>query len=194
MLFEQRFWPGITDGSITMTFRRWKRRQVVAGHRYRAASGIVEVDSVDVVDVSAVTDANARAAGYPSRATLLADLRGASTLPLYRVRFHRVVDPDPRDALAQDRDLADAQAAELDRRLERLDRASPHGPWTAATLVLITERPGVRAADLAARLDRERDTFKQNVRKLKELGLTISLEVGYRLSPRGEAYLRRRGS
>ena len=30
--------------------------------------------------------------------------------------------------------------------------------------------------------------FKRNVRKLKELGLTESLEVGYRLSPRGEAY------
>jgi hypothetical protein len=28
------------------------------------------------------------------------------------------------------------------------------------------------------------------VRKLKELGLTESLPVGYRLSPRGEAYLR----
>jgi hypothetical protein len=32
-----------------------------------------------------------------------------------------------------------------------------------------------------------------NVRKLKALGLTISLEVGYRLSPRGQAYLRARG-
>jgi hypothetical protein len=28
------------------------------------------------------------------------------------------------------------------------------------------------------------------VRKLKELGLTESLNPGYRLSPRGEAYLR----
>jgi len=31
--------------------------------------------------------------------------------------------------------------------------------------------------------------FKANVRKLKALGLTESLEVGYRLSPRGEALL-----
>jgi hypothetical protein len=31
--------------------------------------------------------------------------------------------------------------------------------------------------------------FKLRVRKLKELGLTESLEVGYRLSPRGKAVL-----
>jgi ribosomal protein S19E (S16A) len=32
-------------------------------------------------------------------------------------------------------------------------------------------------------------TFKRRVRQLKELGLTESLEVGYRLSPRGRAVL-----
>jgi hypothetical protein len=32
-------------------------------------------------------------------------------------------------------------------------------------------------------------SFKRDVRKLKELGLTESLEVGYRLSPRGAALL-----
>jgi hypothetical protein len=31
--------------------------------------------------------------------------------------------------------------------------------------------------------------FKRDVRRLKELGLTESLEVGYRLSPRGRAFL-----
>jgi ribosomal protein S19E (S16A) len=40
---------------------------------------------------------------------------------------------------------------------------------------------------------RERHPFKTDVRKLKELGLTESLEVGYRLSPRGQALLERLG-
>ena len=31
--------------------------------------------------------------------------------------------------------------------------------------------------------------FKRDVRKLKELGLTESLEIGYRLSPRGVAFM-----
>jgi hypothetical protein len=47
----------------------------------------------------------------------------------------------------------------------------------------------VRAPDLAAQLGREKRPFKADVRKLKELGLTESLDVGYRLSPRGKAFL-----
>lgn len=49
---------------------------------------------------------------------------------------------------------------------------------------------GVRAGDLAPQANRETRAFKQDVRKLKELGLTVSLETGYRLSPRGEALLK----
>jgi hypothetical protein len=60
------------------------------------------------------------------------------------------------------------------------------------TLRLIQRRPAVRAGDLADELGRERLPFKTDVRKLKNLGLTISLGTGYRLSPRGEAYLRAR--
>lgn len=47
----------------------------------------------------------------------------------------------------------------------------------------------VRAGDPAADLGRERLEFKADVRKLKRLGLTESLEIGYRLSTRGRAYL-----
>ena len=79
----------------------------------------------------------------------------------------------------------------LRARLARLDRASTHGPWTAEVLALIAERPAVRAGDLADALGRERLAFKTDVRKLKALGLTESLDVGYRLSPRGRAWLER---
>jgi hypothetical protein len=60
-----------------------------------------------------------------------------------------------------------------------------------ATLQAIEARPGTRAADLAVALGwPELKVFKLQVRKLKALGMTLSLEVGYRLAPRGEAYLR----
>ena len=68
-------------------------------------------------------------------------------------------------------------------RLARLDRASSHGAWTTEVLQTIAARPAVRAADLAAGFGRETQPFKLDVRKLKNLGLTLSLEVGYRLSP-----------
>ena len=188
MLFEQRFWPLIADGSVTVTFRRWKRRQVVAGHRYRTPAGIVEVTAVDVVDPAAISDVDARRSGYPDAATLRADLRGTPDLPVYRIAFAAVHEPDPRAVLAASADLTPADVAEIDRRLARLDRASAHGPWTATVLDLVAERPGVRAPDLAASLGRDTQPFKTDVRKLKNLGLTLSLPVGYRLSPRGEAY------
>jgi len=79
----------------------------------------------------------------------------------------------------------------LSGRLERFDRASRHGPWTRQTLELIAGRPEVRAAELAAAVGRETQPFKRDVRKLKELGLTESLERGYRLSPRGQALMGR---
>jgi hypothetical protein len=194
VLFQARFWPLIVDGSVTVTFRRWRRRQVVAGHRYRTGHRIVgrqmiEVDSVEVIDPAAITDADARRSGYPDASTLRDDLRGDDDLPVYRIEFHRVDDPDPRSVLAASADLSPAERTELDRRLDRLDRAAPHGPWTRVTLAVIAGQPGRRAGDLAAWFGRETQPFKTDVRKLKNLGLTESLEVGYRLSPRGEAYL-----
>ncbi len=44
--------------------------------------------------------------------------------------------------------------------------------------------------ELAALREVELLPMKVDIRKLKALGLTISHEVGYELSPRGAAYLR----
>ncbi|WP_037069684.1 hypothetical protein [Pseudonocardia acaciae] len=192
MLFEQSFWPGIADGSITLTFRRWKGPRAVAGRRHRVPGGMIEIDDVRQVDPESITDDDASRAGYRNAVALAADLRGEPDQPLFRVAFHHV-GIDPRTELAAADRLTDEQVAELDKRLARLDAASRHGPWTAATLAAIASRPGVRAGDLAEGLGRERDPFKVDVRKLKNLGLTLSLEVGYRLSPRGIAYRRARG-
>jgi hypothetical protein len=194
VLFQARFWPLIADGSVTVTFRRWKRRQVVAGHRYRTGHRIVgriliEVDDVRVVDPAGITRADARRAGFPDAATLVDQLRGDPDLPVYRIAFHVVDEPDPRSVLAASADLTDADRKEIGRRLDRLDRASSTGPWTRPVLRVIAERPATRAADLAAGFGRETQPFKTDVRKLKNLGLTESLEVGYRLSPRGRAFL-----
>lgn len=189
MLFDARDGEGILAGTVTLTFRRWRRAQAVAGHRYRTLHGIIEVESVDLVDPAAVTDDDARRAGHPSVASLLGRVGGDPTLPVHRVAFHLVDEPDPRAVLAAADDLTDADRAEIDRRLDRLDRSSSSGPWTRRTLALVAEHPATRAPDLAASVDRETQPFKVDVRKLKNLGLTESLPVGYRLTPRGRAYL-----
>ena len=82
----------------------------------------------------------------------------------------------------------------IDVRLDRLDADSRHGAWTRQVLQVIEALPSTRAPDLAASFGRDTAEFKVDVRKLKNLGLTLSLPVGYQLSPRGEAYLRSRAS
>jgi hypothetical protein len=191
VLLERRARDGILSGSVTVLYRRWRRAQVVGGRSYRTVAGLIAVDAVEVIDPALLTDADARPAGYESAAALRADLRGTDD-PVFRLVVRPADGPDPREQLAAEADLSPADVTEIDRRLARLDRAARAGPWTAATLAAIRENPGRRAGDLAAGAGRQTPRFKLDVRKLKALGLTHSLPVGYRLSPRGEAYLRHR--
>jgi hypothetical protein len=150
---------------------------------------MVEVTSVSIVNPDEIRDDEAFRAGHPTAAALVADLPDRPGVQLYRIEFRAVPEPDPRTLLAASADLDEDATAEITQRLDRLDRASSHGPWTRETLALIRDRPAIRAAELAAAVGRDRASFKTDVRKLKNLGLTESLDVGYRLSPRGRAYL-----
>jgi hypothetical protein len=183
MLFKAPVLAAIAEGHVTLAFRRWRKPTVRTGGTLTTPVGVLAIDAVEVVDT--VAEAEAKAAGFPSAAALMAELPEDGAL--YRIAFH-LAGEDPRKAMR--RDVSAAALEEVEARLVRLDA---RGPWTAATLALIAAHPGVRAPDLAARLGRETAPFKADVRKLKALGLTESLEVGYRLSARGEALLARRG-
>ena len=191
MLFERRLRDGLADGTITVAFRRWKRPQVVVGHRYRTGGDgpLVEAVRVDAVGPGTISSADVRAAGFASRQQLIGEVRGDAEAALYRIVFRAVDGPDPRTTLASATGLSADDIAALDARLARLDAAAPDGPWTARTLRLIAEHPAVVSTTLAEQLGLDRLVFKRRVRALKETGLTISLETGYRLSPRGAAYL-----
>jgi hypothetical protein len=174
----------IRDGSVTLAFRRWSRPRVRAGTKLRTAVGLVEIVAIDEVDPDAITDADAQASGAEDRDALLDALSGRKGDRIYRIAL-RYAGPDPRIALRVD--TGDLVAAR--ERLNAIDARSPRGPWTWSVLELIARHPATRAADLAPMVGRERLPFKADVRKLKELGLTESLQVGYRLSPRGRALL-----
>jgi len=98
MLFLKRFWEPIARGEITVTFRRWKAQQVLAGRRYRTAAGIIQIESVSLWAEDNITDIDAQQAGHADARSLLADLPVRPGLPLYRIQFHVVDDPDPRAA------------------------------------------------------------------------------------------------
>ena len=81
-----------------------------------------------------------------------------------------------------------AEAESIANRLARLDR-SVQVPWTRSILRALADHPGLRSTELAEEVHVQPDELKRKVRKLKNLGLTISLGTGYRISPRGEAVL-----
>jgi hypothetical protein len=190
MLFSADSWPRIADGTITVTFRTWSRAQARTGGRYRVGGMLIEADDVRTVTVADITDADAIRSGHHDRTELLARLGAPDpSSTVWRVEFHYIGDDD-RTVRGRDDELSTDELDDLIARLDRLDRRAGGPPWTRATLRLIDTYPGVVSTALARQVGYERPVFKLKVRQLKELGLTESLEVGYRLSPRGQAVLR----
>jgi hypothetical protein len=187
MRFPPRTLQAIAEGRVDRAFRRWDRPRARAGGQQLTAVGVIGFTSVEALGREAVTDAEAQRAGFESAEALLGFLDRRDGGEIYRITL-RVIGADPRVALRET--VPDAAAIDaLRRRLDRLDRASRHGPWTRQVLELIAANPERRAGELAAEMGRERLPFKADVRKLKALGLTERLPIGYRLSPRGRALL-----
>ena len=148
--------------------------------------GQVSITSVTPVALAQISAADARCAGYESREALLAELQSRVEGEIYRIELGPLRS-DPRLALRETQLSTDAESKDLQKRLRRLDTLGGDEAWTLRTLAVIRSHPGVRAGDLCSMVGQEKARFKLNVRKLKNLGLTESLETGYRLSPRGEA-------
>ena len=190
LLFKKAFFEGLTSGAITLTFRRWQKPHVRPGGRYRCHPiGVLEVDAVELVTVDRISEDDARACGFATRAELVAYLGELGPLDdateVYRVALHHGGDGD-RVEIATQAKLDDGEVAAITAKLVRMDREAK---WTAKTLAIIERNPRIAASKLAAKLGRETLPFKVDVRKLKRLGLTQSFEVGYEISPRGRAYL-----
>ena len=183
MLFPLRDLKGIEAGTIDLAFRRWDKPRVKPGGSQRTRIGLIAFG--EVKKVGRVSDRDARRAGYAS-AQAMQDAWAHKEGDLYRIEL-RLAGPDPRTVLRERIPTPDELQA-IDARLQRM------GSWTYEYLQTIAEQPGVRAPDLAAQYGRETHPFKLDIRKLKELGLTESLRIGYRLSPRGEAVLTARVS
>jgi hypothetical protein len=180
---------GIANGSITLVLRRWDAPRAKVGGTQRTVAGTIRVDDItEYPGRYRVTAAQARAAGYPDAKTAQKELNRRPARHTYVIAVSYLA-PEERPELASDDRLTDADVSAISARLDRWDAATE--PWTRQYLKMIGDNETVRAPDLAARVGLDVPRFKRRVRQLKGLGLTISLDVGYRLSPRGRAYLRR---
>jgi hypothetical protein len=189
MLFAAATLRGLAEGRVNCTYRRWEVVRPKVGSRFTTTIGVVEVTSITPAQSEQLTEQDAADAGFDSVAALVKWTSAKGQGDLYRVGI-ALAGPDPRVALRDSDQLAAADISALSARLERMDRTAEQ-PWTHSTLRQIRRLPGVVSTVLAAEAGQERRAYKLRVRRLKALGLTESLERGYRLSPRGQAYLDR---
>ena len=178
MQFTTRNSDAIRAGDVTVSFRHWQRPHAKVGGVYRLrGGGAVEVVALGAVRLSAISAEEARQAGFDDVESLAAFLRLPLDAAVTRVDF-RLTDEENRKrppALSSD---------EVWAKLQKMDQRSAT-PWTMRALTLIADNPATRAADLAPALGWQTPVFKTNVRKLKALGLTRSLQTGYELTELG---------
>jgi hypothetical protein len=205
MLLTNRVRDAVFSGQLDLAFRRWQKPTVKSGGRLRTALGEIEIVGIRSVDPSDISDEDAKRAGYQCADDVRNDLfrerptaiRGRTAKPTAESLIYRIEmapgGADPRVALRSTSEVPADELASVLVRLAKMDapkQPSARRDWTRGTLELIEQWPARRAPELAEILGLDTVVFKASVRRLKELGLTESLAVGYRLSPRGATVLR----
>jgi hypothetical protein len=190
MLFKEVHLQGIKSGKITLAFRNWQKVTVNSGSLLHTSIGLVKIHSIEGINENDVTDKDALNAGFTDKEQLLKSLRGNTNGTLFKimVSYHSV---DPRIQLREQSELSKQQVEDLTKKLERLDQFSKQGSWTKSVLCAIKENPKLHAIGIADLTGFEKEWLKLNIRKLKNLGLTISHQVGYEISPLGKEYLKK---
>lgn len=190
MIFRSEFLDKMKAGKIKVTFRRWEKPAAKAGGTQKTKIGVIGFTKVTLINEKTLSEKDARDAGYESLEKLQKDLQIRKLGKVYKIHL-KYVGADPRIKLRSQTKLTTEAWERLLKRTAMLDKRSSIGPWTEKTLKLVEKYPGKVSTILAKKFGMERFAFKLNVRKLKNLGLTISLGTGYKISPLGKAYLKR---
>ena len=189
MLIKQTQLQGIKSGKVSLIFRKWTKPRVKKGSIIKTSVGQLEIVAIEQVNPDQISPSEARLAGYHELNELMNELdsRTAGNLFRIQIRYHS---PDPRIELRNRTNFTEAEFIRILSRLEKFDKLSRQGPWVMDTLSTINNYPKMSAFELAKKLEKPKDWLKVNIRKLKNLGLTVSHEKGYSLSPRGAALMK----
>ncbi len=188
MLFKVKHLHGIKAGEISIAFRKWKKPTVTKGTLIKTAVGQIEILDISEINEVNISHIEAIGAGYKRLTDLTGALNSIREGNIYkiRVKYHS---PDPRIQLRDQTELSEEEIDQIKLKLGKYDKYSKQGKWTMNILRAIRDNPKLRAQDLAAKTGKEKDWLKQNIRKLKNLGLTISHDSGYTISSRGRIFL-----
>jgi len=84
----------VADGTITVSYRLWSRPKVKAGGIYRSGAVMIEIDEIELLPFSSITDDDLALTGEPDLESLRRRAAHAGPIHedtlLYRVEFHVV--------------------------------------------------------------------------------------------------------
>lgn len=187
MLIKMKDLERIKNGEISVLFRKWKTPRVKKGSTIHSPVGQLKIMDIQETNSNKITPDIISDAGLDSeKIKKELEIADDKTLYLVRIIYHG---EDPRISLRNNTNLSNDELNIIIRKLENLDKRSLQGPWTKEILETIQSKPKQRAASLSEHLEVDKTWFKTNVRKLKNLGLTISHHIGYSLSPKGKVIL-----
>ena len=183
MLFKVKHLEGIKNGRITLAFRKWKRPRVLKGSLIKSPIGQIEILNINSAGIDQISKLDAALSGI-EYGDLIATLNSISQGNIYKIelKYHSL---DPRLILREQSEISDTELEQIKSKLKKYDLFSKRGDWTLLVLQSINDHPKTRAIEIATALGFPKDWLKSNIRRLKNLGLTISHQIGYSLSPRG---------
>ena len=188
MLFKQRQLEGIRTGKVTLAFRKWKSTELKRGSQLKTSIGLVEITDIAIINEPHINEIDAEKAGFPSLEALMHSVHVNKEGRIYKIHV-RYFGEDPRVRLRSKTKLGQGEISALKAKLLQLDKYSRNGFWTRDILLAIEENPKLRAADLATKTGKTKEWLKLNIRKLKNLGLTVSHDPGYELSDTGRLFI-----
>ncbi|MBL8830317.1 MAG: ASCH domain-containing protein [Planctomycetaceae bacterium] len=104
LLFKKKFLDAIRNGTKTQTIRLWKRCMFRAGQAsYIPGAGYIRITAVDRVELSELTDDDARPDGFESVASLRREIDAIYPQPwpeglaAYRIKFHCMSDAETQE-------------------------------------------------------------------------------------------------
>jgi hypothetical protein len=94
MQFSPELRDELASGRITLSFRLWQRPKVKVGGQYATGAVRIEIDSIEMVPFSSVTQADVRRSGEKNREVLRERAAHAGPIDddtlVYRIEFHVV--------------------------------------------------------------------------------------------------------
>lgn len=94
MHFSPELRAGVASGDITVSVRLWQRPKVRVGGRYRSHECTIEVDAMELLPFSAITDEDLARSGEVDREAMRQRTAHAGPVDddtlVYRIEFHTV--------------------------------------------------------------------------------------------------------